>query len=129
MKTLILQCTLFLSILFCLLLLTYGQAQAAEFEFFECKPLNDSWNNIIATLGIHDNETNGTVSLAGHYHLAKYSVDGFERRWSYGEMKENGMYPYSILMKLDGETGFFDFRKSKSGNAYPIMIAQCRKTK
>ncbi len=65
MKTLILQCTLFLSILFCLLLLTYGQAQAAEFEFFECKPLNDSWNNIIATLGIHDNRHWGFVKITG----------------------------------------------------------------
>jgi hypothetical protein len=129
MKTLIVQCTLFLSILFCLLLLTYGQAQAeteTEAESFNCKPINGSWDNIIVSL-INWDRNSGVVKIAGKWHSANYSVDGFERRWGYGELKENGAYPYAIFMKLDGETYFYDFRKADT--ASQTMKAQCRETK
>jgi len=64
MKALIFQCGLFFSILFCLLFLTYGQAQAEivahplypEIEYFECKPLNGSWDNIIVSLDKHNKQ-------------------------------------------------------------------------
>lgn len=107
-----------------LTLLFSSSAYAAE--RWECADKYESnWSPILVVLTIDDDMSSGTVTVAGTTHLARYKVDGFDRRWDFG--LSEGSYYFALIISPNGEASYFNF--SGSDTTKPSQFFKCRVTR
>ena len=70
----------------------------------------------------------GSIYVAGKDHIADYYVEGFNRRWDFGERNEQGNFPYSFVIAPDGEAAYYDFTNADDGMAKPSQSYVCKQT-
>lgn len=58
--------------------------------------------------------------------LAKYKMDGLEKRWNWGS-EEGFTYTYAITLGPDRYASYYDFSTSKDGTAIPSEKYKCSK--
>ena len=56
----------------------------------------------------------GEVAFGGIVHEAQFSIDGIERRWSWGR-DGNGGFDYSLLIESSGDGTYYNFRGAEPG--------------
>ena len=64
----------------------------------------------------------GEVSVTGITHSATFSINGFERRWDFGED-----YDFAFVIAPDGTGTYYDFSNSEDARAAPSYIYLCER--
>lgn len=97
-----------------ILLLLPMIAHAEIIETWECvRPTSDD-DSIIVKATVNKGRQSGTIHVAGVKHKTIFTIAGFNRKWVFGAlMKDNG-YPYTFVIKPDGDAFYYDFTSGKS---------------
>jgi hypothetical protein len=92
-------------------------AGVANAESFKCQagPYWSSGDDVVVRLTINDDGVTGTVKVAGVTHEADYAVEGFNRKWSFGEATESGLYRYQFILEPSGRAYYYDFTGADVG--------------
>ena len=64
----------------------------------------------------------GEVSVTGITHSATFRINGFERRWDFGED-----YDFAFVIDPDGTGKYYDFSDSENARARPSYIYRCER--
>ena len=96
----------------------FAFAGLAKAEQWNCYDDEYSKEVIVVVTADTKNKT-GKVRVAGTSHSARYSVEGFSRRWDFDK--------YSFLIEPNGDAFYIDF--SKSDRARASMVLFCKKVK
>lgn len=102
-------------------------ASAGPVETWECVDGSDyEWKNILAVATVDSGRTSGTITVAGVTHRTAFHVEGFMRRWDFGE-RQGGGYRYSFQMQPDGTALYYDFRDAEQLSRASVVM-ECRQT-
>ena len=95
-----------------ILILLAGTANA---ETFKCKS-GTYWDSskVVVIATINEDGESGTIKVAGVTHQAKYSVDGFDRRWNFG-LQDDLTFDFAFVMEPSGVARYYDFSRSEAG--------------
>ena len=111
------------------LLLLAGTANA---DVFECQS-GTFWaanGKIVVTAIVDPDKGDAYVSVAGISHVADYKVQGFNRRWSFGEETDVGFYRYAFIIHPDDSAAYFDFSSAAEDEVIPVnQQFVCKQTK
>lgn len=108
------------------LAVTFAAAPLAGYpEGWECKDLMGSWDKVLVTAVVNDDRQSGQIFVAGVTHDAAYSVEGFDRRWSFGLTSVGSSYKYAFVIRPDGKGLYYDFQGGDT--AKPSEFMDCRK--
>ncbi len=119
-----------------ILILLAGTANAQEFELTEewkCQS-GSYWSEsnsilVVAQVMKAGDFVLGSISVAGTAYVSEYSVEGFNRRWDFGDRIEE-LYPYSLVIHPDGSAAYYDFSTVGVGAATsPSQKYICVQTK
>ena len=66
---------------------------------------------------INDDGETGTIKVAGVTHETQYKVDGFDRRWNFGEGTGAGLWDYAFVLRPDGTAQYYDFTSVAAGES------------
>lgn len=83
-------------------------------------------NEVLVMAVAFSNKLTGSITVAGTVQSADYSVQGFNRRWDFGKVKENGALPYAFVITPDGTAIYYDFSMSVNGSSSPSQIMHCK---
>ena len=111
-----------------LFVLTFISLPVLSNQSWECKDASvvSTWNDIIVTAKTGDGNGIGSVKAADTNYTASYYTQGFKRRWDFGK-PVNKSYPFSLIIKLNGDGMYFDFSTSKNKGYTPAsMFFKCR---
>ncbi len=96
----------------------FAFAGLAKAEQWNC--YDDKYSSKVIVVVTADTKNNtGKVEVAGTSHSARYSVEGFERRWDFGS--------YAFFIEPNGDAFYYDFSKSKRTRA--SMVLFCKEVK
>ncbi len=93
---------------------------AREFsEIWKCKDhLDFSKNRVIVTAKIDKNQPTGEITVSGFTHQTFYAVDGFNRRWDFGDSGQ-----YGFIIEPNGDGSYYEF--PDEGTTKPSMHMKC----
>ena len=96
-----------------ILILLAGTANA---ETFKCQS-GSYWSEsgkVLVVATINEDGVSGTIKVAGTTHNAKYSVEGFNRVWHFGEATSEGLWRFSFTIEPDDIAYYYDFVGAKA---------------
>jgi hypothetical protein len=97
---------------------------AKPIEMWECQQDSFSdWRNILVVATVEEGRQKGSIEVAGISHVATFSIQGFDRRWDFGQQQRSG--GYSFVVRPDGSAMYYDFRLQ--GPTKPSNFMFCRK--
>jgi len=100
-------------------------AKAHVIETWECKEARDPSWRVVVYADVLDKKDSGRIRVAGIVHNAYFRVQGFNRRWDFGESMD-GTFDYAFLIKPTGEGTYYEFRDSVPGQSVePTHILNC----
>ena len=97
-------------------------------EFSEVWKCNDSSqydydeDKVIVTAKVNKSLVTGEISVSGITHETRYGVEGFERRWSFGDR-----FQYSFFINPNGDGFYYEFKDAKVTK--PTMFMKCWENK
>ena len=115
-------------------LATFGvQAEEGDvFERWRCfDPYDYDWNTVLVELtqltAVGETQGIGQISVAGVTYRAHFQIEGLNKRWNFGEVREVGKgWPYAFVIRPDGLGGYYDFLHIKdNGMAAPRQAFRC----
>ena len=65
----------------------------------------------------------GWVEVAGTKHFALYEVTGLNRRWNFGEVRDDLALPFAFVITPGGDAAYYEFRGDNK--ASPIQFYNC----
>jgi len=65
----------------------------------------------------------GYVEVAGTRHFAFYKVKGLNRRWNFGEIRDDLSWPFAFVIEPDGDATYYEF--GSRNRASPIQFYKC----
>jgi hypothetical protein len=90
-------------------------------------PSYGDWKNILVRARVTDDRTGGTIEVAGVKWETAFQVEGFDRRWDFGQRKTGG-YRYSFVIEPDGIGRYYDFRDGDHADR-ATDIMECRQVR
>ena len=97
-------------------------------EFSEVWKCNDSSqydydeDKVIVTAKVNKSLVTGEIGVAGVKHTTEYYVQGFNRRWDFGDENQ-----YSFLIKPNGDGHYYVFKDNEVTK--PTMFMKCWENK
>ena len=67
----------------------------------------------------------GEVSVAGITHKASFKVEGFDRRWDFGDESIWDPYLYAFIIYPDGRGAYYDFSGTDGKQVPPRQTFDC----
>ena len=95
----------------------------SAFEEWECRSPSGSWSNILVIASSDIEKQSGKIKVAGTEHLTHYQIQGFDRRWNFGDSKES----YAFIINPNSYGFYYDFSTAdEEGKAGPSQRFECR---
>ena len=92
-----------------MLLLLCNESSADSLEVWKCSPGGYFTNsNVVLTAKVNKDKTSGVLEVAGTVYDTHYLVEGFNRKWIFGE-RGDGMFRYTLMLAPAGNAYYFDF--------------------
>ena len=82
------------------------------------------WKDILVIATSNGDNYSGTLRVAAITYNTQYQVQGFDRRWDFGSVKENSSYSYSFVISPDGDARYYDFTSGAS--VKPSQLMWCK---
>ncbi len=100
------------------LLIFCSAANSKEVEAWACKDLIQPGGDVLVTATVEEGRKTGTIYVAGVTHKARFEVEGFDRRWDFGPLRDSS-FRYAFIIKPNGDGAYYDFgtdKKTKPSN-------------
>lgn len=93
-------------------------------ETWSCADRFDSPRKELVRLTAYREFAFGVVVVSGISQFAQYQVQGFNRRWDFGALKESGSLPFAFLIEPNGDGAYYDF--SGAAEAKADQLYKCK---
>ena len=102
-----------------------AQQAVGPAEAWECRAYSaQDWKHIIVKANASDDHKSGTIEVAGVKWETAFHVEGFNRRWDFGERKTGG-HRYAFVITPDGRGRYYDFGEGDHADR-AADVMECR---
>ncbi len=101
-------------------------ANAEVIESWVCQEsIFGSWDNILVTANVNKGRESGAIAVAGIKYQSKFSIEGFNRRFDFGQDSDG--HDYSFIIEPNGDASYYDFSNaSKNQRVRASMRLYCK---